>query len=298
MSWQSRMVGFHLRFLLKPWLARLDDPGRFAGDVDALSLLLRRPPFLRRVSRPDGLTWISAGKTRRDAVILYFHGGAYVAGSPEGYAGPLGNLSRLSGIEVCAPRYRLATEAPFPAAYRDAVRAWRRLRRLGYRPENIVIGGDSAGGGLALALLSRLCCRGAPPRAAFAFSPWTDLALTGRSLYENREADVMLPVGRMEEVVELYLGDAPRRDPRASPLYGRFPGCPPILLQYGEDEILRDDSRRMADRLRGFGATVTEDALPDVPHVWQLMDGWLPEARASLERTAAFVQGSFEATSR
>ncbi|SLN14540.1 Monoterpene epsilon-lactone hydrolase [Roseivivax jejudonensis] len=293
MSWQAKLLGMHMRAVVKPWLARIDSPGDFAADVGRFNLLLRRPPFLRRFSRPDGLTWLSAGETAEGLAILYFHGGAYVAGSPDNYSGPLGQLSFLSGIEVCAPRYRLAPAAPFPAAYHDAKRAWRKLRRLGFAPEDIVIGGDSAGGGLALALLSKLCRRGTPPRAAFAFSPWTDLAMTGDSLRENRDTEAMLPAERMADVVDLYLGTHRRTDPRASPLYAAFPNCPPVLLQYGETEILRDDSRRMADRLRGYGAPVTEEVVPDVPHVWQILDGWLPEARASLESTARFVQDSF-----
>ncbi len=293
MSWQAKLLGLHMRAMVKPWLARIEDPGTFAADVSRANLLLRRPPFLRRFSRPDGLTWISAGACTEGRAILYFHGGAYVAGSPESYSGPLGRLSSLCRIEVCAPRYRLAPAHPFPAAYDDAKRAWRRLMRLGYRPRDIVIGGDSAGGGLALALLSKLCRRGTPPRAAFAFSPWTDLAMTGESLTENRDAEHMLPAERMADVVELYLGRHRRTDPRASPLYATFPDCPPVLLQYGAAEILRDDSRRMAARLRSFGAEVTEEAMPDVPHVWQILDGWIPEARASLESAARFCQSAF-----
>ncbi|SFD89122.1 alpha/beta hydrolase [Roseivivax sediminis] len=294
MSWQAKLLARHMRALVKPWLARIANPGDFAQDVGRANLLLRRPPFLRRFRRPDGLTWISAGPTVPGRAILYFHGGAYVAGSPRSYSGPLGQLSRLTGVEVCAPRYRLAPDHPFPAAYEDAERAWRSLHGLGYSAEDVVIGGDSAGGGLALALLSALCRRGTPPRAAFAFSPWTDLAMTGESLTANRDIDAILPVEKMEEVIELYLGRHSRTDPRASPLYAEFPGCPPVLLQYGEAEILRDDSRRMAERLRGFGAEVTEEVVPDVPHVWQILDGWLPEARASLESTARFVQASLE----
>lgn len=294
MSWQSKLLGFHMRALVKPYLARIDDPGAFAHDAGRMNIFLRPPPFMRRFSRPDGMTWISAGRVAEGKAILYFHGGAYVAGSPENYAGPLGKLSDRSGVEVCAPRYRLAPDHPFPAAYHDAKRAWRNLRRLGYAPQDVVIGGDSAGGGLALALLSKLCRRGTPPRAAFAFSPWTDLALTGDSIRENADADVMLPGERLEEVVELYLGRHRRTDPRASPLYGAFPGCPPVLLQYGAGEILRDDSRRMAERLRGYGAEVTEEVLPDVPHVWQILDGWIPEARASLQSAANFIQASLD----
>jgi acetyl esterase/lipase len=294
MSWQARLLTWPLRLFVKPFLSRFAQPDRFALDPEVLTYLLRRPPFLRRVRGPGGLNWISAGPVRPGRVILYLHGGGYVTGSPAIYEGLLGELSARAEVEVCAPRYRLAPEHPFPAAFEDAVAAWRGLRRLGYAPGDIVLGGDSAGGGLALALLGHLCGRGTPPRAVFAFSPWTDLAMTGASLTENRTFDPLLPAERMGEVVSLYLGGARPDDPRASPLYARFPGCPPVLLQYGEDEILRDDSRRMAARLREFGARVIERPLPHVPHVWYLLDGVLPEAHAGLDATADFCRRAFE----
>ncbi|MHA7875029.1 alpha/beta hydrolase fold domain-containing protein [Roseivivax sp.] len=294
MSWQARLFDKPLRYVVKPLLARLIDPAR-AGRVDLFRRLLRRPPYLRHLVRPGGLHWISTGPCRGGAVILYFHGGGYVAGSPEGYLGPLGLLSGLAGIEVCAPRYRRAPRHVFPAAFEDARAAWDRLIAQGYAPGQIVLGGDSAGGGLALALLGALCRAGTPPRGAFAFSPWTDLALTGESLHLNAEADPVLPAGRLGEVAGLYLGGADPRDPRASALYGDFPGCPPVFLQYGAGEILRDDSTRMAARLRDFGAEITEEARPDLPHVWQLFDGYLPEARESLEVTAGWLREVFDA---
>ena len=297
MSWQSRIISGPLRYLLKPFLKHVFDP-RHAAQVDLLPYVLRHPPYLRYWHRPGGLTWINTGPCLPNAAILYFHGGAYISGSVEGYLGPLGLLSQMTGVEVCAVSYRLAPEHRFPAAFEDARAAWDRLADLGYRPQDIVLGGDSAGGGLAMALLAALCEEGTPPAAAFAFSPWTDLALTGESLELNAEVDPVLPVTRMAEVVELYLGDHDPRDPHASPLYATYPGCPPVFLQYGEHEILRDDSRRLADRLRDFGGVVSEDVVPEMPHVWQLFDGYLPEARESLVRTAEFVQASFADRSR
>ncbi|MGY9048794.1 MAG: alpha/beta hydrolase fold domain-containing protein, partial [Rhodobacterales bacterium] len=156
----------------------------------------------------------------------------------------------------------------------------------------------SAVGGPMLALLAWCCARGTVPRAVFAFSPWTDLAGTGDSLKSNQSRDALLPVERMAELVEIYMQDADRCDPRASPLYADFPGAPPVLIQLSDTEVLRDDGLRMAERLRSFGANVTVEREADCPHVWQIFDGWLPEARVSLCHVARFIQVSFTDISR
>ncbi len=299
MSWQLRLIRALLRRFLKPMLRRTPGPAEAERDFARFARrLFREPPLLRHYRRPDGLDWISAGPCTDGKAILYLHGGAYLSGSPTTHRAMLARLSSLSGIEVCAPRYRLAQEARFPAAFDDAVAAFRRLEALGYAPGDIVLGGDSAGGGLAFALLSWCCVQGRTPCAVFAFSPWTDLAGTGESLETNRAADLFLPVERLGEVVEIYLGEGDPNDPRASPLYADFPGAPPVLIQLSDTEILRDDGLRMATRLRGFGASVTVEHQAQCPHVWQLLDGWLPEARTSLRRAAAFVQASLADTSR
>ncbi len=299
MSWQLRLLNAQMRLFAKPRLRRTKGPEDADREFQRTARwLFRGPPYLRDLERPGGLHWISAGTCVPGRVILYLHGGAYISGHPRTHRGLLGRLSVMTGIEVCAPRYRLAQHSQFPAAFDDTVAAFLRLEALGYHPRDIVIGGDSAGGGLMLALLAWCCANGKQPRAAFAFSPWTDLAGTGDSLAGNRQRDPLLPVERLEELVQIYMGEADRRDPRASPLYGAFPGAPPVLIQLSETEILFDDGLRMAARLRSFGATVTVEREADCPHVWQIFDGWLPEARASLSRTAEFVQASFAENSR
>ncbi|SNR47789.1 alpha/beta hydrolase [Puniceibacterium sediminis] len=299
MSWQLRLLNAQMRFLAKPKMRRTVGPEEADRDfARSARWLFRTPPYLRHLERPGGLHWICAGTCAPDRVILYLHGGAYVSGHPLTHIGMLGRLSQLSGIEVCAPRYRLAQQARFPAAFDDAVAAFRQLESLGYHPQDIVLGGDSAGGGLMLALLAWCCAQEKVPRAAFAFSPWTDLAATGASLESNRGNDSLLPVERMAEIVQIYLCGADPRDPRASPLYADFPGTPPVLIQISDTEVLRDDGLRMAERLRSFGAAVTVEREADCPHVWQIFDGWLPEARTSLRHAADFIQDSFADISR
>lgn len=300
MSRRLALTNLALRALVKPALARTGTPERARRDFERIAPLFRRPPHLREIRR-DGappLVWLSAGPVAPRRALLWFHGGAYVAGSPRTHRGMLGRLSACAGVEVCAPDYRLAPAAPFPAAYQDAEAAWARLRQIGYSPGDIVLGGDSAGGGLALALLSARLRAGERPCAAVLFSPWTDLTLSGESLARNARADPLLPATRVKELVDIVAPEADRRDPRLSPLFAPFPAPPPVLIQAGRTEILRDDAQRMATKLRGAGGRVTLDLWEAAPHVWQMLDGWLPEARDALRRAGGFVQSAFAETRR
>ncbi|GGG80816.1 hydrolase [Salipiger pallidus] len=299
MSRRLAALNLLLRTLVKPRLERTAGPQEALRDFDLSSRwLLRRPAGIRHAERPGDLHWISACPCRPDRVILYFHGGGYITGSPYSHEGLIARLSRLSHIEVCAPAYPLAPDSPCPAPFNAAVEAWTRCRELGYLPENIALSGDSAGGGLALSLLGWCCEQGEPPGCAVVFSPWCDLTMTGQSLRDNADTDPYLPVDRMEELVALTLGKAARDDPRISPLYGRFPDCPPVMIHYSATEILADDARRMAARLREFGGDVALREHPDAPHAWPVFDGWIPEARTTLREAARFVQASLGAIRR
>lgn len=290
------------RIILRPRIARMrlpDEPQRVFSRW--ARLFTRRPPYLRRLVRQRGGVewhWIAAGPVVQGRVILYFHGGAFVAGSPATHEAMLGRLARLSRVEVCAPRYPLAQEMPFPAAPQAALAAWEALGTLGYGPGDIVLAGDSAGGGLAAGLLAQVLARGERPAAALFFSPWTDLTLSGESLRQNGPRDPILPVERIGEITALYLGEADAQDPRASPVLGDFPDAPPVLIQTGAEEALLSDSEGLAARLRAGGGEVTLDLWPGCPHVWHLGDGWLPESRAALRKAAQFVQASFERANR
>ncbi|MBP0482223.1 alpha/beta hydrolase fold domain-containing protein [Sagittula salina] len=298
MSWQLRLLNAQLRLITKRRIGRTASPQEAALQVERSSQLAWVPPYLRVFERPGGLTWVACGTCKSGKAILWFHGGGYISGSPWTHRAMLGALSCDAQVEVCAPRYPLLQEARFPAQFEAAVTAWDRLRAQGYHPRDIVLGGDSAGGGLALALLGALCRRGERPTGAVVFSPWTDLALTGASLRENADSDPLLPPERIGDLATLFLDGADPTDPRASPLYADFPDCPPVFLAWAETEILRDDCARMAERLRGFGARVETEVHPTAPHVWPLFQGWVPEGRATLKRAARFVQTSFAAISR
>ncbi|NDR55924.1 alpha/beta hydrolase [Pseudoruegeria sp. M32A2M] len=292
MSLRLKLLNRALRLVVRPQLLATETPEEAEEDFARFApLLVHRPPYLLRLvskGSPD-IHWITAGPVAPRGVILHFHGGAYIAGSPATHAGMLGQLSRLSGLRVAAPDFRLAPAHPAPAQFEDALDAHARLLAIGYRPEEIVLGGDSSGGGLALALLAELCRRGQRPAGLLAFSPWVDMTLSGESLRRNADRDPLLPVSRAAEARGYALGRFPAEDPRVSPLRADFDAPPPVCLHVGTTEILLDDSRRMAAHLRACGGTVSLREWPDAPHVLPMFDGYAPEAREALEDVARFI---------
>jgi acetyl esterase/lipase len=217
---------------------------------------------------------------------MYLHGGAYVFGSARTHRAMLARLSERTGLPACLPDYRLAPEHRFPAALEDALSAYIALSAQ----RDIILGGDSAGGGLALALLAEILKHGLrKPLAVFCFSPLTDLTFSGASIQANARAEVVLPAARSGELAKMYLGDANPGDPRASPLFARFTGAPPVWITAGDTEIMLDDTRRMADRLREEGGQVTEVIAQDLPHVWPIFSPLLPEATATLDALACWI---------
>jgi epsilon-lactone hydrolase len=233
--------------------------------------------------------WVGGpGETK--SVLLYLHGGGYFGCSAMSHR-PITVGFALQGFRVFAPDYRLAPENPFPAAVDDAVAAYRGLLSKGNLPERIVVGGDSAGGGLALSLLLALRAAGvALPAGAALFSPWTDLAATGESIRTNAARCAMFHGPDISLSARYYLGETDPRNPLASPLYADFTGFPPILIHVGADEVLRDDSTRLAERARAAGVRVELRIWPVVPHAWQLAPHRIPEARESSRESAAFLR--------
>ena len=299
MSWQAQAINRLSRLTIRRTFAKGNDPQSIRKSLETMTRLFCRAPPLSLVQRGavgdlPGL-WIS-NQGRPDRVVLYFHGGAYIFGSPETHAAMLAALALRSGGHVFAPQYRLVPEHPFPAAFDDAVAAWDGLLALGYDPRNIVIGGDSAGGGLAIALLAHLLATGHKPAGLFAFSPWTDLTLSGASLVTNASREHILAAHRFTEVRAKILGGAMPQDaadPRLSPIHARFPSPPPVQIHVAESEILRDDSLRMRSRLPAAEIRL----LGDLPHVWPLFHNTMPEARKTLDETAVFIRSCLSRSS-
>lgn len=288
MSADARALAQFLKATVKPALAAARSP------AEAAVLLDRRPPDFpdaggvsRTFGGVEGLWLAAAGAAK--ATLLYLHGGAYFAGAPDLY-GPVLRAFAEAGFDVFAPAYRLAPANPFPAALDDARAAYAGLRETARTP--IVVAGDSAGGGLALAvMIAERDAGGALPEAATLFSPWTDLAATGPSARENEEKDALFTRLMLRVGARAYLDGASAREPLASPLYADLAGLPPLLAHVGADEMLRDDSTRLVARAREAGVAAELTISPDVPHGWQLYPG-LREARESLGEAAAFLERS------
>ncbi len=235
--------------------------------------------------------WARANDGGTRPVLLYLHGGGYFACSPRTHRPITGGYAQR-GFDVFVPEYRLAPEHPYPAAIEDAEAAWHGLIAAGNPPGGMTVSGDSAGGGLTLALLLTLREKNeALPAAAMLFSPWADLAGTGASVISNARRDAMFHGPGLTGAAALYLGGRDAQSPLASPVYAALGGLPPLLIHVGEREMLRDDSTRLAERARDAGVTVTLKRWPVVPHVWQLAQ-FVPEARRSLDEAAAFLKAA------
>lgn len=218
--------------------------------------------------------------------LLYLHGGAYVFGSSDTHRAMLAKLSALTGLRACLPDYRLAPDHAFPAQIEDALACYRALRD----EHEVILGGDSAGGALALALLHEILKQGiAPPKGVFALSPLADMTFSGASVTENAARDVVLSPGRIGEMREMFLAGQDPGDPRASPLRGDYAGAPPVWMAVGDTEILRDDAVRMQGVLEAQGVTSVLHVERDHPHVWPLFHNVLPEAKATLRDLAGWI---------
>ncbi|KPP88152.1 MAG: esterase / lipase [Rhodobacteraceae bacterium HLUCCO07] len=294
MSVVRHVLNRGLRLFEKRQLARAQSHESLRRSLERKARLFFLAPWGSRVQADhlDGVPveWVSGPGVARDTgpVLLYFHGGGYVFGSPRTHRAMLARLSGLSGLPACLPQYRLAPEHPFPAAVEDALSAYRAVAE---HPGGVILGGDSAGGGLALALLGEILRTGEHvPKGLFAFSPFTDLTFSGESIEENAQADVMLPTNRTDEMVEMYLPDGGAEDPRASPLFADFAGAPTVWLTVGDTEILRDDTLRLADRMRGQGVAVEVNLEHDLPHVWPIFQPYLPEAMVTLRGLSGWLR--------
>jgi acetyl esterase/lipase len=237
---------------------------------------------------------------RRPGTILYFHGGSYVVGSPETALSLTGSLVVRTGFRALSLDYRLAPEHPFPAAIDDAVAAYRALLDAGEAPESIAFAGDSAGGGLTVTACLAARAAGLPmPAAIVAFSPGLDGTRTGESMDTREDADPFFTRQRLEHTGAMYLaGQDPRQELISPAVFGDLTGLPPMLLQVGTNEVLLDDSTRMAARALEAGVDVVLDVTADVPHVFQAFTGGLDEADDALDRAALFLTQNVRARPR
>ena len=236
--------------------------------------------------------WICPAGARGDAALLYLHGGGYVIGSPRSHRHLAEAFARSAGIACLLPDYRLAPEHPFPAAVDDALAAYRSLveeRKIA--PARIAVGGDSAGGGLAVATLVAIREARLPlPSAAVAISPWTDLTCSAPSYQSRAARDPLVTLANITVMAREYLRAADPRTPLASPLFADLRGLPPLLIHVGSEEVLLDDAAGLAERARAAGVPVTLEVWEQMIHVWHWFLPWLDEAQAAVEKIGGFLR--------
>ena len=236
--------------------------------------------------------WSMAPGSDASRVLLYFHGGGYCSGSILSHRRLVTEAGRAAKARTLAIEYRLAPEHPFPAALDDAFSAWNFLRKSGIAAERIAVGGDSAGGGLTVALMMRLREMGETvPGCAWLISPWTDLTLSGSTLATNDAVDPIIHKAYLAELVEAYLpADIDRKDPRVSPLYAYLTGLPPTLIQIGACETLLEDSTRFAAAAGAGNVAVTLEIWPDMIHAWPMWNAHLEPGRRALANAGDFIR--------
>ncbi|MDI1265989.1 MAG: alpha/beta hydrolase [bacterium] len=233
--------------------------------------------------------WISPAGVPQDKAILYFHGGGFRIGSVSSHRDLISQIACASGCRVLAINYRLAPEHRFPAGLDDALAAYGWMRELGLKSGNIAFAGDSAGGNLALAAMLALRERGLPlPVSATLMSPWTDMAATGASYVSRADADPIHQRAMIVALAKNYLGEGDPKHPLASPLHADLGGLPPLLIQVGDRETVRDDSVMLADKARAVGVDVDLQVWDGMIHVFQMFPE-IPEAHQAIASIAGFL---------
>src|SRR5215475_11775917 len=234
----------------------------------------------------DGIAgeWSIVPVSDPSRVLMFFHGGGYCSGSIVSHRRLVSEAGRDAGVRTLAVGYRLAPEHPFPAAYDDALTAWRFLRTQNIPAAHVAIGGDSAGAGLTVALISRLRdAHEEMPGCAWLISPWTDLTMSGSTLTSKEAVDPIIHKQYLNELADAYLpAGMDRKDPRVSPLYANFGNFPPMLIQIGSDETLLDDATRLAARAGAADVGVTLEICPHMIHAWPLWNPHLEDGRRAL----------------
>lgn len=236
--------------------------------------------------------WSAAADADPRRVLLFLHGGGYCSGSIVSHRTMASRAGQAAGMRALALQYRLAPEHPFPAALDDARAAYEALLADGVAPADIAVGGDSAGGGLSLALMVSLRDAGRPlPGCAWLVSPWVDLAMTGASMDTKDAVDPLIHRGYLEELATAYRGGMPAAHPLVSPLHADLAGLPPVLVQVGSAETLLDDAVRIAGRLGAADVPVRLEIWPQMIHAWMLWAARLEDGRRALASAGAFLRG-------
>jgi len=276
-----------------PW--RIDARKQFDALMEAVSPRNDVTFESATVGDVPGL-WVHPASSRPDEAILHVHGGWFCAGSARAYRHLVGHIAARAGARAFLPDYRLAPEHPFPAAVDDVLATYRGMDGSGIR--RIAVTGDSAGGNLAFVLASSVAAKAVPAKATLvavaAFSPVTDLTLSGATYETRADADPYFTKQQVAALVQSYLGNADANDPLASPLQGRFSGLPPIRIHVGDDEVLLDDSRRYVERAVAGGVDARLDVWTGMPHGFVAIIGPIKASAQALDAIGLFLIDSFK----
>jgi acetyl esterase/lipase len=270
------------------------DLNKERSSLDAFSEMFKPLAELDHIPEDiDGVVgeWITPRKVTGGRVILYLHGGYYLSGSVKSHRNLAGNIAIAAQARALIIGYCLAPENPFPTALNNALTAYSWMLAQGISPSQIFLAGDSAGGGLALALLLALSDQGsALPAGAVCLSPATDLTRSDENWKADAKKELVLNPYMARQIRPLYLRGHDPSDPLASPVYGDLHGLPPLLIQVGSDEVLLSDSTLFAKRAKEAGVDVTLEVWPGMQHVWQFTASYLPEGREAIERIGEFIK--------
>jgi acetyl esterase/lipase len=283
-AWAGPEPTFSVEGARKTWYRYTDDyqiPDGILSERDTIG-----PMQVERLFRPDA---------RRDRATLYLHGGGYVSGGIETHRPITAELARTFDGIVVSIDYRLAPEHPYPAALEDAITGFRSLLEKGFAPNEVALGGESAGGGLVVGTMLALKARGLPlPGAGLVISPWSDLTHSGASIEGNQATDPIVFKASIDITRDLYLGAASKTDPFGSPGAGGadLSGLPPLLIQVATDEILLDDALNLTKLAAHAGVPVTFEGWKGLVHAWHLFSRDLEEGRLACKRAGEWLNAT------
>jgi len=271
---------------------------QYRAGMEKMTSMAKMPDGVRTEKiNCDGVPaeWIIPQNLKNPGVVLYLHGGGYAMGSINTHRALMARIADASKTKVLGIEYRLAPENPFPCAIDDAFKAYNWLLEQGFDHSKIVISGDSAGGGLTVALLIRIRDENAPrPAAGVCLSPWLDLVATGESILKLADEDPLIDLTSVKQFALYYAPEEKLKHPWISPLYADLTGLPPIYIQVSTSEILLDDTRRFAEKAQFAGIDIQVEYWEKMVHVWQAFGSYLPEALQAIQKLGIYIEKKTE----
>lgn len=297
MSWQSSLLNVVLR--LSKWSMKKKNfveaqasLGSAMSRAEKSSTLPNNASSVVETINAVPCEWVTVGDSAQSKqVVMYFHGGAFMVGSPSSHRDLAWRLSQSSGMKVLVVDYRLTPEHIFPAPLDDAIAVYEWLLNNGYENSDIAFAGDSAGGNMTLSVMLAAKDKSLPlPAAGICISPWADLTHSGDSIESNKNRDPMLPVNVLADAAKVYAGEVDLADPKVSPIFGDFSGFPPLMVFCGSTEILLSDALRITEQAKQAAVEVDYKAWHKQAHAFPAMAQFIPEARQAILDMGSFLK--------